>query len=269
MADQITCEVYYEGDEDKIVLEGFSKAGLLSPHWQIAARGKEQKKKFDGWTGMVKQMALVMAPGVPSRFVALIDFDSFQPDQVYQRVATELAKHLPKELGIVAVSEPAHPRLRKMIVSGEGHERIVVMIPVGLPESALLRDHYKLEEFAMDDYLLNLIRDPSIYEAAGKKESKVKDVPQDLVLRKFDEMGDLLRKNGLKITRAKRLLDFFRVLIGFRAAPATLHEQFVEAAIETLPGPRLAEFRQLFHPLIDDLDEAAKWLESVSPPKQP
>lgn len=262
MAEQFNCEVYYEGDEDRVVLEGLARAGLLRPTWQIAKRGKEEKKKFDGWTGMVQQMTLVSLPGVPSRFVVLIDFDDLQPDQLQQRVLSESSKHIPKTLSLAIDPTPAHPRIRAMKLSGDGKERRIAMVPVGLPGNPHLRDHHRLEEFAMDDYLLGLVCHPEIYEAAGKKEAKVKAVPQSLLMQKFDEMRELLRKNGLKVTRAKRLLDFFRIVIGFRVAPATLDEQFIKAAIEALAGSRLPELRQLFHPLIDDLDAAAAWLHA-------
>src|SRR5262249_42024948 len=130
MAEQINCVVFYEGDEDRVVLQGLAKIGLLQSHWQIVKRETEEKRKFSGWTGMVKQFAGVIAPGVPSRAVVLIDFDAFQPDQLLQRVVNESVKHLPKGLPVTPSPDVAHPRLRKLTVSGDGHERRVVMVPV-------------------------------------------------------------------------------------------------------------------------------------------
>jgi len=106
-------------------------------------------------------------------------------------------------------------------------------------------------------WMIGLVRNPTVY--AAESETKIKGIAHDLALRKIEKMSEPFRRNNLPVKRTKRLLDFFRVVINFRVAPATLDEQLMNAAIRVLPSE---ELRALFSPLLEDLEFSRNWLDS-------
>jgi hypothetical protein len=254
MAESKRIRVYYEGDDDRVILDEFKKAGgLLPENWDIVQRSK----KDGGKEGMVHELAAFIRPvnGVGGDAVALLDLDDLELHQVGPWAESALAKELPPGDSNTTILRPpiADPRLSLIELSSGERKGRAVFVSVGLPEEEELRTVYQVERFAVDDYLFRLVRDPRAYEAMPD----LREVAHELAMQKLMEFAKTLRNNQIPIRNCKRFLHLLRAVTGFRPSSAAIVERLVGKALEGLGKEYV---RRLFLPLIDDPDEAARIL---------
>jgi hypothetical protein len=248
MADARLIRVYYEGDDDRNVLEGLSDCGLL-PHGQIAQRDK----KYPGQDGLIHELAAFVRPvnGVAGRAIALIDLDDRSREQLASWFHTRLEVEAP---GVTVTPQPFAGRVRLFNLTGDGRSGHVVLVPVGLAEDAALREEYGIERFAMDDHLLYLIRRQDIYVTVAELES----VPHDIAMKKLQEIAQVLRANGLPVRHSKRFLHILRAVAAVHPSSAAFVGRLMKKARDAV-GPD--GVRNLFRPLAEDLHSALAILQ--------
>lgn len=80
MSETRRIRVYYEGDDDRVVLQGLQEMALLPETWEIASRSKQHPGK----DGLVSEVLPFVRPvnGVGGRAVVLIDLDDLSPVQL-------------------------------------------------------------------------------------------------------------------------------------------------------------------------------------------
>jgi hypothetical protein len=248
---------YYEGDDDGSVLQALAAGGLLPSDLEIVQR--HHRRTNPGKDGMVKDLAALVNPvgGAGRSAVAIRDMDGLSFVQVGDwftaRMNAELAS-AGAALQVVALSGPSTCLHFHIVAPGVPHPGRVVIVPAGLPGGAAATD-YEIAQFAIDDYVLLLARDKSVYDSV----SEFKDVQHDLAVRKLAESVGLMKNNGIPIKHTKRLMHLFRAVTGFRASPATFAERLVTQGLATLGRDRM---RDLFLPLIEGLEEASRLLTS-------
>jgi hypothetical protein len=246
---------YYEGDDDGSVLEALAAGGLLPPDLEVVQR--DNRRKNPGKDGMVKDIAALVNPagGAGRSAVAIRDVDELSAAQVadwfIDRMNAELPKTAPP-VQVVAQAGTAKALYFRVEAPGAPHAGRVVLVPVGLP-SGVAATEYEITQFAVDDYILLLARDKTVYDSI----SEFKEVSQDLALKKLAEAVGLMKRNSIPIKHTKRLMHLFRAVTGFRASPATFADRLVRQGSAIL-GP--ARIRDLFLPLIESLEEASKLL---------
>ncbi len=244
-----TIRLYFEGDDDKAVLEGLSEAKRLPAGIELAKRDKQNPGK----DGLVNELWPFVDPTiVGGRAVVLVDYDEFTAEQLGVWFGKLLAEKGQNRVAVESV--PAGPtNVRQYRLSADGRTGGVVLCPVGLPEDAELKDLYGLRKFAMDEYALRLVRNEVAYTATGD----FRALPHATALLKMIEVGDLFRKNGLDVTKSKTHLQIVRAAAQIRPATATLYKRLVAKAGGVLPPD---EFRRLMSPLLDDIHEAVRLL---------
>src|SRR5437867_54269 len=136
MPDPKRLRVYYEGDDDRNVLEGLERADLLPSNSEIAKRDKTRP----GQEGMIQDL--------------------------------------------------------------------IAFVAVGLPEDSRLRQEHGVVRFAVDDYLLNLVRAPDVYSSV----SELEGVSFEKAMSKLHAMTGMLRSNGIPVEHSKRLLHLLRAI---------------------------------------------------------
>jgi hypothetical protein len=251
MADNKRALVYYEGDDDRVVLEGLQRMGLLPAGWDIAQRGKDHPGK----DGLVRQLLPFIRPldGVGGMAVVLVDLD----DLTRERLAIWFRRQVEDSLhgtGVtIQAAQSESGRVHVLAVSGGDRTGRAVLVPVGLLDDVDFRTAQAIERFAIDDHILKLAQEQRVYAAVSELES----VPYELAMHKLSEVALLLRQNGLRINHSKRLLQILRTIAAFRPSSAALIERLMKKASETLS---IGEVRLVFHPLIDDLEDAARLL---------
>ena len=227
---------YYEGDDDGSVLLALAGAGLLPADLEIVQ--KHHRRANPGKDGMIKDVAALVNPmgGAGRSAVAVRDADDLSADQIRDwfiaRMNAELPRIVPpiQVLPQVGAVRVLHFRVE---ASGAGHAGRAVIVSVGLPGGAAASD-YGVAQFAIDDYVLLLARERSVYDSV----SEFKDVAYDMALKKLSEVAVLMRANGIPIKHTKRLMHLFRAVTGFRASPATFAERLVNQGLAVLgPGP--------------------------------
>jgi hypothetical protein len=245
---------YYEGDDDKAALQALKVGGLL-PAGEIAPRSKQHPGK----EGLVQEVAPFVRPvdGVAGPAVILIDFDDLNSEQVAAWFQKALAVHLPKEPPTTLERQNTEkPRIALFHLSGAGRTGRVVLVPVGLPDDPVIATDYAIDRYAIDDYLLRLVRDAAAYKAM----TDFSEISQETALGKLMEFVKLLRNNNIPIRNSKRFLHLIRAITSFRPSSAVFVERLVGKAIA---GAGKDHVRALLQPLLADLAAAA---DILNPP---
>jgi hypothetical protein len=254
MADAKLIRVYYEGDDDKVVLRELQRMHLLAAEWEIADRKKDE---HPGRDGLVRQLLPFVRPvnGVGGSAVVLVDLDDLSREKLADWFRKQLEDDVKTSTPPLTLEEkrPDKGRVALYTITGEGRSGRVVLVAVGLADDEELRKDYGIDKFAIDDHILRLVRDQRVYTAVSELES----VPHDLAMRKMIEVGDLLRKNGILIRQTKRFLHILRAVAAVRPSSAVFIERLMKKAGEALTA---AELRSLFTPLVEDLEEAGRLL---------
>lgn len=244
--------VYYEGNDDRAVLDGLHVHGVLPDYIEIA---KRDKKDHPGKDGVLHQLAVFTNPagGVGGNAIVLFDVDDPPAVRViewFQKAFGETIKAA-QPLATLSLIDSNHDRIRRFEVSFEGRRASVVVIPVGLDETDHVMKANEISLFAIDDYLLRLILDQQVYEAIRE----LKEVPYSKTRTKLDEVRRLFVTNGLPIRRSKRLIHIIRAIIGFPASSATFIEQLLRGTSKEKVGEH-------FSVLLQDLSEALALLST-------
>src|SRR5213596_846793 len=152
MPDPKRLRVYYEGDDDRNVLEGLERADLLPSNSEIAKRDKTRP----GQEGMIQDLIPFVRPddGVGGSAIALIDLDDRKIQDMGPWVQGRLQKYLLPNTAITVATQ--NPRVSIFRVAGTKRASQVAFVAVGLPEDSRLRQEHGVVRFAVDDYLLNL-----------------------------------------------------------------------------------------------------------------
>ena len=246
---------YYEGDDDGAVLRALAKASLLPSDLQIVPRDDRQKNP--GKDGMVKDLVALVNPsgGAGLSAVAVRDIDDLSHDQVRDWFVQKMNSELPPSTPAVQLNVQAGTvkvSLIRLEVTGLAHAGRAVVVSAGLAGGAAAKN-YGVSQFAIDDYVLLLAREKSVYESV----SEFSEAGYDLAMKKLSEITQLMQNNGIPIKHTKRLMHVLRAVTGFRASPAAFADRLVTQAVATLG---LAQVRSLFLPLIESLEEASKIL---------
>lgn len=254
MPDAKRIVVFYEGDDDKAVLEGLRLSNLLPEPCEVAQRAKDE---HPGRDGLVRQLLPVVRPvnGLGGRAIVMLDLDDLSADQLTDWLRTQVAA------GTRGVSPPLELTERKsnsrrvalLSVSSGDLSGQVAIVPVGLNEDPELRGAYGVDRFAVDDHILRLVRDHRVYTAISELEA----VAHDLAMRKTTEITELFRKNDIAIHQSKRILHILRAIAGVRPSSATFVSRVMEEAAHVLNAQ---ELREMLEPLVGDLEEAVRLL---------
>ncbi len=255
MADLKLIRVYYEGDDDRVVLEGLQDCDLFPGNGEIAKRDK----KYAGKDGLIHELATFVRPvnGAGGSAIALVDLDDQSVElrtTWFQNKLTEESKSQIPPIALV-VQKSDKGRVTMVTLSSEQGSGRVVLIPVGLNDSQELRQQDGVESFAIDDHVLHLLREPRVYGAVSELEA----VPYELAMKKTKEVAGQLRNNGIEIRHSKRLLHILRAVAAVRPSSAAFIERLMKKAKKTLTKD---EIKALFRPLVDDLEEAASMIIS-------
>jgi len=250
MPDSKRIRLYYEGDDDRNVLEQMKGGGLLAGNVEVAKR----RKDCPGREGMVQDLAPFV--GIGGRAVALTDLDGNIIESLTKWFQNTLQAALAKEEppGTINAQERISDRISTFACTSDQHTGHVALIAVGLPEDEEIKSS-QIDRFAIDDYLLRLARDPQIYES----NPDLCSVPYAGCMKKLMEMVQLLRQNDIPIRNSKRYLHFLRAITNFRPSSAEFAGRLVGKAIDSTGQGRL---RELFSPLLEDLQIAIKQLSS-------
>jgi hypothetical protein len=250
----------YEGDDDGSVLSTLAAQGLLPAGLEVVQR--HHRRVNPGKDGMVKDIAALINPigGAGLSAVAIRDADDLSSDQIRDwftdRINAELPTHTPP---LQVTSHVGGANVWHFRVEAPGLLRVgrAVVVSAGLP-GGVAATHYKIIQFAIDDYVLLLAREQQVYDAV----SEFKGVSYQLAFKKLAEIANLMSQNGIPIRHTKRLMHLLRAITGFRAAPATFAERLISQGLAVLGRDRV---RELFRPLLESLEEASRLL-SVAPP---
>ncbi|HKI33482.1 MAG TPA: hypothetical protein VKA46_16625 [Gemmataceae bacterium] len=246
--------VYFEGDDDKAFLEKLRAARLLAENCKLAGRSKEQ---HPGKDGLVRQLLPFVRPasGVGGTAVVLVDLDELTFEQRFLWFRNQVQQELQGSTPPVSLEDgPAiNERVRLLHLVAEGKTGRIALIPVGLPGDPQLAETYKIDRFAIDDWLLRLIRNERVFAAV----SDLRSVPYPVAMAKFIEVAELFRKNGLEARKSKTYVQILRALAAIAPSTATIVGRLVQKGAEALPP---AEFRAILHPLLDDLEAALRAL---------
>jgi hypothetical protein len=255
---------YYEGDDDGSVLLALATHGLLPEDLDIVQ--KQHRKKNPGKDGMVKDIAALVEPvgGPGLSAIAVRDIDEHSQQALQDWFIKQMTAELREKAAAVAISaagSTGQVLSFEFRAHDQPHVGRVVLVPAGLP-GGLSQTDYGIERFAIDDFVLLLVREQPVYKAF----SELDEVPYTLAWKKMSEITAIMKDNGIPIKHAKRLMHLFRAVAGFRASSATFADRAIDLAVTHLGLPRV---RELFLPLIERLEEASKVLSSKSGPGAP
>lgn len=243
---------YHEGDDDRAVLEGLKYAGLLPETLEIATRDKKRLGK----EGVVYELSSFVRPanGAAGRAIALVDIDDKQTGQLAEWFRQELRKTLPSgstDLDVGFEQSDRRPNVSLISLSSGDKKGAVALVAIGLADDQEFRQTFGIDEFAIDDHIFRLSRDPGVFASIPD----FAEVTPDVAMNKLDEMVSLLRSNNLSIRRSKRFLHLLRAIVGFRASSAAFIDRLLTKAMDAVGTDRV---RALLAPLVDDLEEAVK-----------
>jgi hypothetical protein len=245
--------VFFEGDDDKAFLEKLRDARIWPAGWQLAERMKEQ---HPGKDGLIRQLLPVVNPknGIGGHAVVLVDLDDLSADKLAVWFSTTLTQELHKTAADVQVQDgAADGRVRSFrIVFGEKAGR-VALLAIGCPDDEELKSTYKIDRFAIDDWVFRLALNQTVYEAV----SDLKEVQFAVAKTKYLEVADLFRKNGLEVRKTKTYMQILRALAAIRPATATIVGRLAKKGVEALGE---AQFRTLLRPFFEDLEAAERVL---------
>jgi hypothetical protein len=230
----------------------------VSASWGCSRRVEVAKRSKGGGNNVVVAEAAARALAGKS-CITVLDLDHHPtPAALAQWVAAELRGRLPGQGSTVEVAESADATERVPLVrvrTGDSDTKAAV-VAVGLVGDHVLRGAYALELFAIDDFLLRLIRDQSIFDGI----SEVNAIPHATAMRKLDRTIDLLRESdggAVRVAKAKRVLFLLRAIADFRAAPASFAGRLIDVAAQKADA---AAVRAMFEPLVGDLEAAVELL---------
>jgi hypothetical protein len=146
MPDSKIIRVYYEGDDDRALLEGLKVGSLIPEPFEIVKRNKAHA----GQEGLVHELAAFVLPskGVAGSAIAIFDLDDRSPDQLVAWLQKKLAEEATKEDAVqIAEAQAGNPRVRLLTISKGGHTGHVSFVAAGLPENSELKTVYGIEEF--------------------------------------------------------------------------------------------------------------------------
>jgi hypothetical protein len=254
MPDTKRVVVFYEGDDDKAFLEELRASRHLPENWDLANRSKNQ---HPGKDGLIRQLLPLVRPlnGAGGSAVVLIDLDELTFDQRAGWFRSQLDQALRAGPSGVQLQDgpAANERVRSYHLKAEDKVGRLALVPVGLPGHELLMTTYKVDRFAIDDWLLQLVLHEKVYSAV----TDFRAVPFGTARAKLIEVAELFRKNGLEVRKSKTYVQILRALAGIAPSTATMVGRLVKKGAETLTPQ---EFRALVHPLLDDLEAASRLL---------
>jgi hypothetical protein len=249
--------VYYEGDDDKAFLEKLRAARLLPEIWSLAERSKSE---HPGKDGLIRQLLPFVRPvsGVGGNAIVLVDLDELSFVQRFDWFRKQLQQELQDSNPAVVIEDgpKLNERVRLLHLVAEDKRSRVALIPAGLPGDSQLTQTFKIDRFAIDDWILRLIQNERVFSAV----SDLKSVPHATAMAKFIEVADLFRKNGLEARKSKTFVQILRALAAIAPSTATIVGRLVQKGAETLSKE---EFRAALHPLLVDLEAA---LQALSVP---
>lgn len=263
-------KVFYEGADDRAFLQNLQSMSLLPTCFSLTDLPKR------GGAATLAERVLGHVPtrdetgsvtGISGRLVVLRDLDDYVPTKLGAWFAGELRRVFKEHNREAAVSEVVVEAPGYVcgveIRAGDQLGRAAV-VGAGLPDER--DDNHGIAQFAIDDYVLRLMRDGGVYAEAQRSESKFDfgRVPQGVALRKLRETVALLRRptapetpdERIDIPHSKRLALLFRGITGFPAANATFHDAFLKALAQHRPDGAA----QHLTPLVDDFRAAERWL---------
>jgi hypothetical protein len=253
MPDPRRIQVLVEGPDDRAVLEGLRKLGLLPPAIEVAKPTKEE-----GNSAVLEGAAARALAGVSC--ITMLDFDHHPtPAALAEWAASGLRDRLRRKDPAASVVEDAEPspRVRLLHVSAGARNTKAAVVAVGLVGDPELHDTYALERFAIDDFLLRLVRVQPIFENISDLHDRL---PHATAMKKLDRTIEVLREDdghAVGVTTAKRVLFLLRAIADFRAATATFAGRLFDVAAKTSGG---SPVRALFEPLVGDLEAAVSLL---------
>jgi len=257
MAETRHIMIYYEGDDDRAVLEKLRAAKLLPEGCDLAKRSKQD---HPGKDGLVRQLLPFVRPanGVGGRAVVILDLDEMTFEQRGSWFRSQLQQELDAHSPTVKIEDAAPPneRVRLYHLAAEGKIGRIALVPAGLPGDDVLATTYGIDRFAMDDWLFRLVLDARVFGAV----SDLKAVPYATAKAKFIEVAELFRKNDIEVRKAKTYVQILRALAAIAPSTATIVGRFVEKGAQAL-SPE--EFRATLHPLLDDLEVAIRVLSAT------
>lgn len=245
--------VYFEGDDDKAFLEPLCKAALLPNSWELAVRSRQD---HPGKDGLIRQLSPWISPinGAGKHAVVFIDLDELSVVERADWFRTNLTQTLSAFAEGIQVSDgSSNGRVHSWNVGGNGSHGLVVLIPMGCPNLELLTATYGIDRFAMDDWVLQLALNQSVYESV----SDLNQVPFKTAVAKLSEVADLFRKNGLEVRKGKTYVQILRTLAAIAPSTATIVGRIVQKSITTLGRD---QFREFLKPMLDDVAAAEQIL---------
>ncbi len=253
MPDKKRIRVYYEGDDDRVVLEGLQSMALLPNTWEIAKRDKNHPGK----DGLVRELTPFVRPisGVGGTAITLIDLDDLTIERLIDWFRPQVEKIAEATQPPMNLQEQhsENGRVSLFTISAGDLSGRVALVPVGLANDSELRTTFGIEKFAVDDHILRLVREQRIFAAVSEMEA----ISHEVAMRKMGEVANLLRANGIAIQHSKRLLHILRAVAAVRPSSATVIGRLMEQAQKSLST---SELRTIFHPLVDDIEAAARML---------
>lgn len=161
--------VYFEGDDDKAFLEKLSEAKLLPPDWELARRDKQ--KDPPGKDGVVRQLIPFVCLG--ANVVALINLDDLSVDQLVEWFRKNLIAEI-KSPNAVVSDGPTDGRVTSFRVNTGDIVGKVALIGVGLIDDHELKNTYKVDRFAIDDWVFRLDWNSSQFHSERQRPSVLK-----------------------------------------------------------------------------------------------
>jgi hypothetical protein len=257
MADNKQILVFFEGDDDKAFLEKLRASRYLPDNCKLAERSKDQ---HPGKDGLVRQLLPFVRPinGVGGRAVVLVDLDDLTFEQRFTWFRNQVQQELHGYVPAVTLEDGPvlNERVRLLHLVAEDKQGRVALIPVGLPGDPDLVQIYKIDRFAIDDWVLRLILHERVFAAV----SDLRYVPHHIARAKFIEVADLFRKNGLEARKSKTYVQILRALAAIAPSTATIVGRLVQNGVDALQAD---EFRGVLHPLLEDLDAALRSLSEA------
>jgi hypothetical protein len=157
--------VFFEGDDDKAFLEKLRDAKIWQAEWQLAERDKK-KEEHKGKDRLIRQLLPFVSPrnGVGGHAVVLIDLDDNSLEQLtewFSKLLEKDVRPLPLEVG------PVNRRVSSFCIRNGDQVGRVALVGVGLPDNAELKGKYKIERFAIDDWIFLLALNQKVHDAVS------------------------------------------------------------------------------------------------------
>jgi len=162
-------------------------------------------------------------------------------------------RDLPSYAGVSLDSSAEQSRIPLFRLTGGNRVGHVVFVPVGCPEDDEVNRAYRIDRFAIDDWVFRLALSRTVFERV----SDFAIVGHDVAVAKFTEVADVFRKNGLEVRKAKIYVQILRAVAAIGPSTATIVGRLVANAIDALGKEA---FQAMLKPLLDDLAEADRLL---------